>query len=41
MLGRRLVDRWQLWAPAIEAIGGVEVYPMFTQLAEKMRAATR
>ena len=41
MLGRRLVDRWELWAPSIEAIGGVDVYPMFTRLAEKMRAATR
>jgi hypothetical protein len=41
MLGRRLVDRYELWAPSIEAIGGRDVYPMFTQLAEKMRAATR
>jgi len=41
MLGRRLVDRYELWAPSIEAIGGVDVYPMFTRLAEKMRVATR
>jgi len=41
MLGERLVDRWELWAPSIEAIGGVDVYPMFTRLTEKMRAATR
>jgi hypothetical protein len=40
MLGRRFVDRFNLWAPSIAAIGGAEVYPMFTQLAEKMRAAT-
>jgi hypothetical protein len=41
MLGRRLVDRYDLWAPSIDALGGRAVYPMFTQLAEKMRAATR
>jgi hypothetical protein len=39
MLGQRLVDRWQLWAPSIDAIGGADVYPMFTRLAAKMRAA--
>ena len=38
MLGRRLVDRWDLWAPSIDAIGGVDVYPMFARLTEKMRA---
>jgi hypothetical protein len=40
MLGRRLVDRWELWQPSIEAIGGIAVYPMFARLAQKMRAAT-
>jgi hypothetical protein len=40
MLGRRLVDRYELWKPSIDAIGGRDVYPMFTQLAEKMRAVT-
>jgi hypothetical protein len=40
MLGRRLVDRWDLWAPSIDAIGGTDVYPMFARLAQKMRAAT-
>jgi hypothetical protein len=34
---RRLVDRYDLWAPSIDAIGGTAVYPMFTRLAEKMR----
>ena len=41
MLGQRLVERWELWAPSIEAIGGADVYPMFTRLAEKMRDAMR
>jgi hypothetical protein len=40
MLGRRLVDRWELWAPSIDAIGGTDVYPMFARLAQKMRDAT-
>jgi hypothetical protein len=39
LLGQKLVDRFDLWQPSIEAIGGREVYPNFTQLAEKMRAA--
>ena len=41
MLGRRLVDRYELWAPSMDAIGGTDVYPMFSRLAEKMRTATR
>jgi hypothetical protein len=39
LLGRRLVDRWELWQPSIDAIGGPSVYPMFQRLAGKMRAA--
>jgi hypothetical protein len=40
VLGPRLVRRWELWAPTIEAVGGTDTYPMFTRLARKMRAAT-
>ena len=36
MLGERLVERWKLWSPAIDAIGGPAVYPMFKQIADKM-----
>ncbi len=39
MLGRRLIDRWELWQPSIEAIGGTATYPMFDRLVAKMRAA--
>jgi hypothetical protein len=39
MLGRRLIDRWELWQPSIEAIGGTAIYPMFDRLVAKMRAA--
>ncbi|MBV8464010.1 MAG: hypothetical protein JO368_11995 [Acidimicrobiales bacterium] len=39
LLGQRLVDRWELWQPSIDAMGGPGVYPMFDRLATKMRAA--
>jgi hypothetical protein len=38
LLGRRLIDRWELWQPTIDAMGGGEVYPMFDRLVTKMRA---
>jgi hypothetical protein len=37
--GRRLIDRWEMWQPSIEAIGGTATYPMFDRLVAKMRAA--
>ncbi len=40
LLGRRIVDRWQMWQPSIEALGGRDTYPLFGQLAAKMEAAT-
>ena len=39
LLGQKLVDRFDLWAPSIDAVGGRTAYPNFTQLAEKMRVA--
>jgi hypothetical protein len=39
LLGRRLVDRWELWRPSIDALGGAAAYPMFARLVSKMRAA--
>ncbi len=39
LLGHRLVDRWELWKPSIESMGGTSAYPMFERLADKMRAA--
>jgi hypothetical protein len=39
LLGRRLIDRWELWQPAIEALGGVSAYPMFGRLIVKLRTA--
>ncbi|HEY3975827.1 MAG TPA: hypothetical protein VGM79_01040 [Streptosporangiaceae bacterium] len=40
LLGRRLVDRWEMWQPTIDAIGGSAAYPNFERLVAKMRAAT-
>lgn len=37
LLGQRLVDRWDMWQPTIEAIGGRSAYPMFDQLVAKVR----
>jgi hypothetical protein len=39
MLGRRLIDRWEMWQPTIEAMGGKDTYPNFDRLVTKMRAA--
>ena len=38
MLGHRLIDRWEMWEPSIDAIGGRAAYPMFANLVTKMRA---
>jgi hypothetical protein len=38
LLGARLVERWELWKPSIDAMGD-DVYPMFRQLADKVRRA--
>jgi hypothetical protein len=39
LLGQRLVDRWEMWQPTIDVIGGRSAYPMFDQLVAKVRAA--
>jgi hypothetical protein len=39
LLGPRLIDRWALWEPSINAIGGPDAYPMFARLVAKMRMA--
>ena len=36
LLGRRLIDRWNLWKPSIDAMGGDDVYPMFAALVAKL-----
>ena len=37
LLGRTLVDRWDMWKPAIEEAHGPGVYPLFGGLAQKLR----
>jgi hypothetical protein len=39
MLGRTLIERWEMWRPAITEAYGPHVYPMFEGLAEKLRRA--
>ena len=35
LLGPRLIDRWEMWKPSIDAMPGD--YPMFRSLVAKMR----
>jgi len=37
--GQRLVDRWEMWKPSIDALGGDDVYPLFTDLVGRMRTS--
>jgi hypothetical protein len=37
LLGHRLIKRWEMWKPSIDAMPGD--YPMFRALAVKMRTA--
>jgi hypothetical protein len=37
LLGPTLIDRWEMWKPAIEQAHGPRVYPLFEELVEKMR----
>jgi hypothetical protein len=42
LLGDRLIDRWELWKPSIDAMAktsGTQPYPMFESLVGRMRAA--
>ncbi len=38
LLGHRLIARWEMWKPSIDAMGD-DVYPMFEHLVERMRSA--
>ncbi len=38
LLGRTLIDRWEMWRPAIHAVHGEAVYPLFRELVEKLSA---
>ena len=37
LLGRTLVDRWELWQPAVETVHGAGVYPNLEALVDRLR----
>ena len=37
LLGRTLIERWEMWRPAIHQAHGAGTYPMFESLVEKLR----
>lgn len=37
LVGRMLIDRWEMWRPAIQQAHGVGVYPLFEGLAAKLQ----
>lgn len=37
LVGKMVIERWELWQPALHAVYGVQVYPMFAHLAARMR----
>ncbi|MBV8733389.1 MAG: hypothetical protein JO321_16190 [Solirubrobacterales bacterium] len=39
LLGRTLIDRWEMWKPALKAAHGPGVYPLFEGLARKLQRA--
>jgi hypothetical protein len=39
LLGRTLIERWEMWRPAIHEAHGPGVYPLFEGLVEKLRRA--
>jgi hypothetical protein len=39
LLGRTLVDRWEMWKPSVDAMSWARGYPLFEALAAKMKKA--
>lgn len=37
LVGRTLIDRWEMWSPAIRQAHGAGVYPLFEGLVAKLR----
>jgi len=37
LLGRTLIERWEMWKPALDAAHGPGVYPLFDGLVAKLR----
>src|SRR5262245_845235 len=39
LVGRILVERWEFWSPALRSVHGEDVYPLYRDLAGRMREA--
>jgi hypothetical protein len=39
LLGRTLIERWEMWRPALHQAHGPGVYPLFEGPVEKLRRA--
>jgi hypothetical protein len=39
LVGPALVERWDMWYPALRAVHGEEVYPLYRDLVTRMRRA--
>jgi hypothetical protein len=39
LVGRTLIERWEMWGPALQAAHGEDVYPLFRELVVRMRRA--
>ncbi|HEY2771682.1 MAG TPA: hypothetical protein VGI87_13995 [Solirubrobacteraceae bacterium] len=39
LLGRTLIERWEMWRPAIHHAHGAGTYPMFESLVDKLKRA--
>jgi hypothetical protein len=39
LVGRILVERWEFWEPALRSVHGEDVYPLYRDLAGRMRQA--
>jgi hypothetical protein len=37
LIGRTLIERWEMWRPAVQQAHGANVYPMFEGLVEKLK----
>jgi hypothetical protein len=39
LVGRTLIERWEMWTPALQAVHGEDVYPLYRELVARMRRA--
>jgi hypothetical protein len=39
LVGRTLIERWDIWSQALRTVHGEDVYPLFRDLAARLRQA--